>query len=371
MRRNIKRSHAVNTLVIRPKSGKMGRMMTRKIFRVKRKICLTAKTACPSLRFHIGPSPSGKAPDFDSGIRWFDSNRPSHFNQRRNRRMNDAAAINTTEAKTFDYIEEANVTASNNFHGDLVPLYWFQGALFNAIKAIEQLDAIKKTLFYGRELTGLPEHHPVTTGCQHLPGMVDPEDLKRGELLLHSIVGTVTEAGEQLEMLSNVLFNGAKFDDVNFIEEVGDGFWYAAIGLKQVGATFGDVQHRNIAKLRHRFPQKFTEYDANNRDLFGERRILEMQSKPPAGYRRPLDDGEGHIIEVTDSNGYVKLAPGEKPECGIENWAQFGNVLIGDLRGHPVHGDTEGSRTSAIVKMDEANGICETKNTIYRLGRKA
>lgn len=250
--------------------------------------------------------------------------------------MNDAAAINTTEAKTFDYIEEANVTASNNFHGDLVPLYWFQGALFNAIKAIEQLDAIKKTLFYGRELTGLPEHHPVTTGCQHLPGMVDPEDLKRGELLLHSIVGTVTEAGEQLEMLSNVLFNGATFDDVNFIEEVGDGFWYAAIGLKQVGANFGDVQHRNIAKLRHRFPQKFTEYDANNRDLFGERRILEMQSKPTAD---------------------------------IADWAQVGNVLVGHISNHPG-GEGDG-RTSAIIRMDEANGICETQNTIYRLGRKA
>lgn len=260
--------------------------------------------------------------------------------------MNDASPINLGEAKSFDYIAEANVTASNNFHGDKVPLYWFQGALFNAIKAIEQLDAIKKTLFYGRDLAGLPEHHAITTGCQHLPGMVDPEDLKRGELLLHSIVGTVTEAGEQLEMLSNVLFNGAKFDDVNFIEEIGDGFWYAAIGLKQVNATFGDVQHRNIAKLRHRFPQKFTEYDANNRDLFGERKILEMQS------------GE-------------QVAASTKPECGIENWAQFGNVLIGDLRGHPVHGDTEGSRTSAIVRMDEANGICETKNTIYRLGRKA
>ena len=252
--------------------------------------------------------------------------------------MNDATAKEVGEVKSFDYIAEANVTASNNFHGDKVPLYWFQGALLNAIKAIQELDRIKKTLFYGRELAGLPEQHTVTTGCQHLPGMVDPEDLKRGELLLHSIVGTATEAGEQLEMLSNVLFNGAKFDDVNFIEEVGDGFWYAAIGLKQVNATFGDVQHRNIAKLRHRFPQKFTEHDANNRDLFGERKILEMQTKPTVQ---------------------------------LKNWIQVGNVLIGDVVGHPRLGDAEGCRTSTIVHMDETNSICETKNTIYRLGKKA
>ncbi|URA06965.1 hypothetical protein Pfeifenkraut_BL30068 [Xanthomonas phage Pfeifenkraut] len=144
-------------------------------------------------------------------------------------------------------------------------------------------------------------------------------------------------------MLSNVLFNGAKFDDVNFIEETGDGFWYAAIGLNAVKATFGDVQHRNIAKLRHRFPQKFTEYDANNRDLFGERKILEMHG------------------EQTKA----------KAEARIENWAQLGNVLIGDVIGHPVLGDAEGCRTSAIIRMDEANGICETRNTIYRLGAKA
>ncbi len=29
----------------------------------------------------IGPSPSGKAPGFDPGIRWFESSRPSHFDE--------------------------------------------------------------------------------------------------------------------------------------------------------------------------------------------------------------------------------------------------------------------------------------------------
>lgn len=260
--------------------------------------------------------------------------------------MNDGIPVNLGEVKSFDYIAEANVTASNNYHGDKVPLYWLQGALTNAVNAIKQLDAIKKTLFYGRDLVGLPEQHMVTTGCQHLPGKVDPEDLKRGELLLHSIVGTATEAGELLELLQNVLFNDVPFDDVNFIEETGDCFWYAAIGLNQVRATFGDVQHRNIAKLRHRFPQKFNEYDANNRDLFGERKILEMQS------------GE-------------QVAASTKPTVGLENWVHVGNVLIGDVVGHPRLGDAEGCRTSAIIRMDEANGICETRNTIYRLGAKA
>lgn len=276
--------------------------------------------------------------------------------------MNDASPINLSEVKSFDYIAEANVTASNNFHGDKVPLYWFQGALFNAIKAIEQLDAIKKTLFYGRELTGLPEQHAITTGCQHLPGMVDPEDLKRGELLLHSIVGTVTEAGEQLEMLSNVLFNGAKFDDVNFIEEIGDGFWYAAIGLKQVNATFGDVQHRNIAKLRHRFPQKFTEYDANNRDLFGERKILEMQGE------QAVDP----LAEVAKAKG--------KQFARIDNWEHdpHNECLWGNVSRHPNQAYLERNgnvsahvHTSKLVELNVKESFAETKNTVYRLGKQA
>ena len=37
------------------------------------------------LSFHSGASPSGKARDFDSLIRWFESSRPSQANQRRQR----------------------------------------------------------------------------------------------------------------------------------------------------------------------------------------------------------------------------------------------------------------------------------------------
>ena len=37
------------------------------------------------ISFHIGASPSGKARDFDSLIRWFESSRPSQANPRRRR----------------------------------------------------------------------------------------------------------------------------------------------------------------------------------------------------------------------------------------------------------------------------------------------
>ena len=44
----------------------------------------TGDRGCPGplFSFHIGASPSGKARDFDSLIRWFESSRPSHFSCR-------------------------------------------------------------------------------------------------------------------------------------------------------------------------------------------------------------------------------------------------------------------------------------------------
>lgn len=245
--------------------------------------------------------------------------------------------------QAFDYVKEANVTASNNFHGHLIPVGHFNAVITNAIEVIGELDKIKKALFYGRQFN-LPKEYAIAGGwvaMRGAPTIINAESPATGELILHSIVGKATECGELLELLRDVLFYQKPFDAVNFIEEIGDGQWYDAVGAKAVGVTFEELQRRNIAKLRHRFPEKFTEHDANNRDLFGERKILEMHQRQTEG----------------------------KPTATIENWTRYGNVLIGDLRGHQKHGDMNGCRTSAIVRMDEAEGICETKNTIYNLGQ--
>lgn len=54
--------------------------------------------------------------------------------------------------KPFDYIEEAHLTASPHFHGEKVPLAHFGEVLKQAIEALQALDKVKKSLFYGREL---------------------------------------------------------------------------------------------------------------------------------------------------------------------------------------------------------------------------
>lgn len=93
--------------------------------------------------------------------------------------------------------------------------------------------------------------------------------------MLHAAIGLATEAGEALDMLKKHIFYGKPLDTVNFAEEIGDSQWYAAIGSSAVGKELQDIQGNNIAKLKARYPDKFSEEKANNRDLKTERAILE------------------------------------------------------------------------------------------------
>ena len=51
--------------------------------------------------------------------------------------------------------------------------------------------------------------------------------------------------------------------------------WYCAIALDELDGDFDEVMKTNIAKLSARYPDKFTEHNAEVRDLDKERKILE------------------------------------------------------------------------------------------------
>ena len=184
----------------------------------------------------------------------------------------------------FDYVAEAHLTASPHFYGDRVPLAHFAAVLQDAIDALNALDRIKKALFYGRDLGPLAlgvRICDLEKNCAKLPEWISANeaDDEKARNIIHAIIGKATEAGELLEALHATAIRGETFDVANAGEEIGDGFWYDALLARACGLTFDGIQRTNIAKLRHRFPDRFTEYDANNRDLFGERRILEEGEK--------------------------------------------------------------------------------------------
>ena len=93
--------------------------------------------------------------------------------------------------------------------------------------------------------------------------------------LLHGSCGIATEAGELLDALKKHIFYGKEIDTVNVVEEVGDLMWYCAIILDELGVEFEDVMEKNINKLKARYGEKFSETSANTRNLDKERKILE------------------------------------------------------------------------------------------------
>lgn len=96
--------------------------------------------------------------------------------------------------------------------------------------------------------------------------------------LLHAGIGIATEAGEFLDQLKKHVFYGKDLDFTNLKEEIGDMLWYLAIALDELGFTFEEVMSMVIEKLKKRYPEKFTEAEALNRDLETERLVLEQVS---------------------------------------------------------------------------------------------
>jgi len=98
---------------------------------------------------------------------------------------------------------------------------------------------------------------------------------KRALRLLHGSCGIATEAGELLDAMKKHIFYGKEVDTVNVVEEVGDLMWYIAIILDELGVEFEDVMDKNINKLKARYGNKFSEDSANSRNLDKERKVLE------------------------------------------------------------------------------------------------
>ena len=99
--------------------------------------------------------------------------------------------------------------------------------------------------------------------------------------LLHGMIGVVTEIGEAMDAVKKHLIYGKPLDLVNIMEEAGDKQWYIALILDAAGYLESDAMTRNIAKLKARFGDKFTEEAALNRDLGKERATLESGAEHP------------------------------------------------------------------------------------------
>jgi NTP pyrophosphatase (non-canonical NTP hydrolase) len=107
---------------------------------------------------------------------------------------------------------------------------------------------------------------------------ITPEVLERLASVardLHALIGKTTELGELFDAYKRFIFYNVPLDKTNIKEEVGDDKWYDAVFLDVHGWTFEECFDLMIRKLKKRYPNKFNELDAVERDLIGERKILE------------------------------------------------------------------------------------------------
>ena len=96
------------------------------------------------------------------------------------------------------------------------------------------------------------------------------------ERLVHACFGMQTETSEFTDAIKKALFYGKDLDVVNLKEELGDLMWYMAIAMDELGTDFETEANRVINKLKVRYPEKFSNEAATTRDLEAERKVLEQ-----------------------------------------------------------------------------------------------
>jgi len=163
----------------------------------------------------------------------------------------------------------------------------------------------------------------------------DPEDgyaedgaialrLGREAALLHYALGIVTEAGELADALKKALIYGKPLDRVNLIEEIGDLQWYEARMLDHLGSSFSEARARNIAKLRKRYPDGFTEEDAIVRDLDAEREILARREH---GFERAFPKGGKVPVQSSDPSPVFRWCRCEEPQQSVSDGDEVSTCL--------------------------------------------
>lgn len=84
-------------------------------------------------------------------------------------------------------------------------------------------------------------------------------------LLLNAAMGLAGEGGEASELVKKHVFHGAPLDRDKFIKELGDVRWYLELAAREIGVDMEEIERRNIAKLRERYPNSFNTVDSIKR----------------------------------------------------------------------------------------------------------
>jgi len=92
---------------------------------------------------------------------------------------------------------------------------------------------------------------------------------------IHMLLGLVTEVAELSDQVKKNIAYKKNIDWINAKEEIGDIMYYLSSFCRINNFDLEEILDTNVQKLESRYPNKFTEYHALNRNLSKERKILE------------------------------------------------------------------------------------------------
>ncbi len=91
---------------------------------------------------------------------------------------------------------------------------------------------------------------------------------------LHAAMGLCTESAEILDLYKKGIFYGRRISQVDILEELGDTLHYLQMLCNIHDFTLDDLIETNMAKLKLRYPNGYSDNSAINRDKLAERKIF-------------------------------------------------------------------------------------------------
>ena len=90
--------------------------------------------------------------------------------------------------------------------------------------------------------------------------------LSRQEILINGVMGLCGESGEAVDIVKKHLFHGHPLDREALKKELGDVAWYLAETAYALDISLEEILSTNIAKLKQRYPEGFSESASLNRE---------------------------------------------------------------------------------------------------------
>jgi len=198
-------------------------------------------------------------------------------------------------ANTLDSTgQDSSAARERFFHPRVIQL--FITCCLNAINAGDNMDDLKKYVFYGKQkglLEGMNLEVPADPTmefamCERVRGFLDNHEKIR---LFHAICGWITEGGELVKEFYEALEQDRPINVQNIKEESGDGMWYQALIAKWLGFTgLGPILQGNYNKLVKRYGTKWSQDAAVNRDIPAELSAMDGVEWDSKAHAVPLAD---------------------------------------------------------------------------------